>query len=266
MKTIIIIPARYASSRFQGKPLAPLMGATGTKKSLINRSWEAAKRVQGVDRVVISTDDDRIILEADSFGAESIKTSASCKNGTERCAETSLLLHDQYDIVVNLQGDAPLTPHWFIDALLKELKNNKNANVVTPVLRCDSDGHRMFLEDRKNGQVGGTTVVFNNNKKALYFSKEVIPFTPRTYLEKEVCPVYHHVGVYAYRSSALSKYVAFPEGILEQLEGLEQLRFIENNSDIYCVEVDSRGQSFWELNNPEDIKRIESKLLENGID
>jgi 3-deoxy-manno-octulosonate cytidylyltransferase (CMP-KDO synthetase) len=266
VKTIIIIPARYASSRFPGKPLAPLMGATGSKKSLIHRSWEAAKRVQGVDRVVISTDDNRIIMEADSFGAESIKTSTSCKNGTERCAETSKILLDQYDIVVNLQGDAPLTPHWFIDALLNELKNNKNANVVTPVLKCDPDGYRMFLEDRKNGRVGGTTVVFNNNKKALYFSKEVIPFIPQTYLENETCPVYHHVGVYAYRPNALGKYIAFPEGTLEQLESLEQLRFIENNCDIYCVEVDSRGQSFWELNNPEDIKRIESKLLELGLE
>ncbi len=266
MQIIIIIPARYASSRFPGKPLAPLMGATGKKKSLIHRSWEVAKRVEGVDRVVIATDDDRIIMEADNFGAESIKTSTSCKNGTERCAETSMLLNDQYDIVVNLQGDAPLTPHWFIKALIKELKTNKKANVVTPVLRCDSDGHRMFLEDRKKGRVGGTTVVFNNDKKALYFSKEVIPFTPRTYLEKELCPVYHHVGVYAYRSNSLRKYIALREGILEQIEGLEQLRFIENNNDIYCVEVDSRGHSFWELNNHEDIQRIESKLLENGLE
>jgi len=266
VRTIIIIPARYDSSRFPGKPLAPLIGATGCKKSLIHRSWEAAKRVEGVDRVVISTDDDRIIMEADSFGAESIKTSTACKNGTERCAETSMLLHDQYDIVVNLQGDAPLTPHWFIDALLSELKNNKKANVVTPVLRCDPDGHRMFLEDRKNGRVGGTTVVFNNNKKALYFSKEVIPFTTRVYSEKELCPVYHHVGVYAFRPNVLREYIKYSEGILERLEGLEQLRFIENNSDIYCVEVESRGQSFWELNNPEDIKRIEDKLRENGLD
>jgi len=266
LQTIIIIPARYASKRFPGKPLVPLMGATGRKKSLIQRSWEAAMRVEGIDKVIISTDDDRIISEADSFGAESIKTSTSCKNGTERCAETSRLLHDQYDIVINLQGDAPLTPYWFIDSLLNELITNKKANVATPVLRCDSYGHRMFLEDRKHGRVGGTTVVFNKNKKALYFSKEVIPFTSRIYNEKELCPVYHHVGVYAYRPNALREYLKCSEGPLERLEGLEQLRFIENNSDIYCVEVNSRGQSFWELNNPEDVKRIEGKLRENGLD
>ena len=265
LKTIIIIPARYASSRFPGKPLAQLVGATGIKKTLIQRSWEAAKRVKGVNKVLISTDDDRIIKLANDFGAETVKTSTSCKNGTERCAETYMFLRDKYDIVVNLQGDAPLTPSWFVEALIEELRANKQKNVVTPVLRCDSNGHRMFLQDRKHGRVGGTTVVFDKNKKALYFSKEVIPFTPRIYEEKEVCPVYHHVGVYAYRPKVLGEYIAFPEGILEKLEGLEQLRFMENGSDIYCVEVNSRGQSFWELNNPEDIQRIETKLRENDL-
>jgi 3-deoxy-manno-octulosonate cytidylyltransferase (CMP-KDO synthetase) len=143
---------------------------------------------------------------------------------------------------------------------------NKKADVVTPVLRCDFDGHKLFVEDRKNGRVGGTTVVFNKKNKALYFSKEVIPYTPEGYERREFCPVFHHVGVYAYRQNALTEYLSFPEGILEELEGLEQLRFLENDRHIFCVEVSGKGQSFWEVNNPEDIIRVESKLSENNLE
>ena len=169
-------------------------------------------------------------------------------------------------MVVNLQGDAPLTPHWFVEDLIKEMNINKKANVVTPVLRCDFEGHKLFVEDRKNGRVGGTTVVFNKKNKALYFSKEVIPYTSECYEKREFCPVFHHVGVYAYRQNALKEYLSFPEGPLEGLEGLEQLRFLENGQNIFCVEVNGKGQSFWELNNPEDIIRVESKLLENNLE
>ena len=242
-----------------------LRGANGEKKTLIQRSWEAAKRVNGVDRIIVSTDDDRIKNVANTFGAEVIMTSTSCLNGTERCAETCSKLKEQYDIVVNLQGDAPLTPYWFVEDLINELERNLNAEVVTPVLRCDPDGHRMFMEDRKADRVGGTTAVFTTKNKALYFSKEVIPYTSKIYKKDELCPVFHHVGVYAYRSKVLNEYLNLSEGQLEILEGLEQLRFIENGKDVYCVEVDGKGQSFWELNNPEDVSRIESKLQENNI-
>ena len=265
MSTVIIIPARHDSKRFPGKPLVSLRGSKGESKTLIQRSWEAAKKVNGIDRVIVSTDDERIKKVANAFGAEVIMTSTSCLNGTERCAETCLKLKEQYDIIVNLQGDAPLTPYWFVEDLINELKYNSNAEVVTPVLRCYSVGHRIFIEDRKADRVGGTTAVFNRKNKALYFSKEVIPYTSKIYKKDELCPVFHHVGVYAYRPKALNEYLKFSEGQLEVLEGLEQLRFLENDKDIYCVEVDGKGQSFWELNNPEDVCRVESKLLENNI-
>lgn len=266
LSVIIIIPARYESKRFPGKPLVRLRGSKGEKKTLIQRSWEAAKKVRGVDRVLVSTDDDRIKSAAELFGAEVVMTSKSCKNGTERCAEAIQKINEVYDVVVNLQGDAPLTPHWFVEDLIKEMNINKKANVVTPVLRCDFDGHKLFVEDRKNGRVGGTTVVFNKKNKALYFSKEVIPYMSECYERQEFCPVFHHVGVYAYRPNALKEYLSFPDGSLEGLEGLEQLRFLENDQNIFCVEVNGKGQSFWELNNPEDIIRVESKLLENNLE
>jgi 3-deoxy-manno-octulosonate cytidylyltransferase (CMP-KDO synthetase) len=132
------------------------------------------------------------------------------------------------------------------------------------VLRCDGAALNGFLEDRRAGRVGGTTAVFGADRRALYFSKEVIPFTGRRYALDEETPVFHHVGVYAYRPDALSAYGKLETGPLEQLEGLEQLRFLEHGHRVLCVEVDGRGRSFWELNNPEDIPRIEAMLALMG--
>lgn len=265
MSVLIAIPARYASSRYPGKPLAVLTGATGEAKSLIQRSWEAACEVTGVDRVVVATDDDRIRDAAEAFGAEVVMTSEDCANGTERCAEAARALGGGFDIVVNLQGDAPLTPHWFVEDLVAGLRADPAAEVATPVLRCDGRALNGFLEDRRRGRVGGTTAVFTAARHALYFSKEVIPFTSRTYADDEATPVFHHVGVYAYRPAALNAYPDFAPGPLEALEGLEQLRFMEHGRAILCVEVDARGRQFWELNNPEDVAKIEEMMREMAM-
>lgn len=262
MSVLIAIPARYASTRYPGKPLVELTGASGEKKSLIQRSWEAAMSVKGVDRVVVATDDDRIKDAAEAFGAEVVMTSVSCENGTERCAEALSNLGGGYDIVVNLQGDAPLTPSWFVEDLIAGLKANPSAEVATPVLRCDGRALNGFLEDRRAGRVGGTTAVFGADKKALYFSKEVIPFTSEVYSDDAETPVFHHVGVYAYRPAALADYPSWSAGPLETLEGLEQLRFLERDRPLLCVEVEARGKQFWELNNPEDVPRIEAMMKE----
>ena len=120
MSTLIVIPARYASKRYPGKPLVKLRGASGKAKSLIRRSWDAAMKVKGVKRVVVATDDERIKHSAEAFGAEVVMTSGSCRNGTERCADVISRLVENYDIVANLQGDAPLTPPWFIEKLVDE--------------------------------------------------------------------------------------------------------------------------------------------------
>ena len=133
------------------------------------------------------------------------------------------------------------------------------------MLRCDGATLNGFLDDRKAGRVGGTTAVFGDGGRALYFSKEVIPFTGQTYAADAETPVFHHVGVYAYRPDALAAYPAWPTGPLETLEGLEQLRFLENGRQVLCVEVEARGRQFWELNNPSDVARIESMMAEMGL-
>ncbi len=265
MPVLIVIPARYASQRYPGKPLAKLTGATGQSKTLIERSWEAACSVQGVERVVVATDDARISDTAKNFGAEVVMTGQNCANGTERCADVLTRISSEFDIIVNLQGDAPLTPHWFVEDLVAGLRANPMAVVATPVLRCDAEALNGFHADRLAGRVGATTVVFDRQMRALYFSKEVIPFTGRAFAPDESCPVFHHVGVYAYRSRALVDYQSWPQGPLEISEGLEQLRFLENGTDVLCVEVDGRGRAFWELNNPEDVPLIERKLAEMGV-
>jgi 3-deoxy-manno-octulosonate cytidylyltransferase (CMP-KDO synthetase) len=259
---LIAIPARYASTRYPGKPLVELNGPDG-RKTLIRRSWEAAMSVKGADRVVVATDDDRIADHATAFGAEVVMTSSTCQNGTERCAEVAAQLPG-FDIVVNLQGDDPLTPAWFIEDLVAGLKADPLAEIATPVLRCEGAMRAKLLEDRRHGRVGGTTAVFGAGGRGLYFSKEVIPFTGRDYADDEPTPVFHHVGVYAYRPAALAAYPGWQIGPLETLEGLEQLRFLENGRAVLCVEVQARGRQFWELNNPSDVAVIESMMSSMG--
>lgn len=264
MRVLLVIPARYASSRFPGKPLAELRGATGRARSLIRRAWDAAREVPMVDRIVVATDDERVQAAAEGFGAEVVMTPATCRNGTERCAAVSRALGPGWDVVVNLQGDAPLTPPWFLGALIEVMRTDSDCEMATPVLRCDAASLASFLEDRRHGRVGATTAVFGNHGRALYFSKEVIPYTGRAFAAGDTIPVFHHVGAYAYRRGPLLRYEEWREGPLEASEGLEQLRFLENGVDVRCVEVEARGRSFWELNNPEDIQRIEAILAAEG--
>lgn len=260
MSVAIVIPARFASSRYPGKPLAMLRGPDGPK-SLVQRSWEAAQAAAAqspaITRVVVATDDVRIQEAASAFGAEVVMTPSTCRNGTERCA-AALDALGGVDMVVNLQGDAPLTPPWFITALIEGLTTS-GADVATPVLKVDRLTYDMFKADRAAGRVGGTTAVFSATNRALYFSKEVLPYLPDSFTGDDL-PVWHHVGAYAYRPEALRRYAALPEGTLEAMEGLEQLRFLEHDLSIHCTPVDSQGRVFWELNNPIDIERLEKVL------
>lgn len=257
MKPLIVIPARYASTRYLGKPLVMLTGPDGPK-SLIQRTWEAAKHLPDI-RAVVATDDARIADHAQGFGAEVVMTSIQARNGTERCAEVAEQMPD-YDLIVNLQGDAPLTPPWFLSDLIAAMGANPAADIATPVLCCDGKMLRGLLDDRRAGRVGGTTAVFGADHQALYFSKEVIPFDPTPYADDQMTSVYHHVGVYAYRKDALLDYPRWPIGPLETLEGLEQLRFLEQGRRVLCVQVAAKGRQFWELNNPTDVPIIESML------
>jgi len=265
MSVVIVIPARHASTRYPGKPLVELRGATGEGLSLIRRSWEAAQQVEGIERVIVATDDDRIRDHAEGFGAEVAMTSPHARNGTERCAEAVAGLGFAPEIVVNLQGDAPLTPAWFIESLVTGLRADAEADVATPVLRCSGAMRSDLIADRVAGRVGGTTAVFGHDGRALYFSKEVIPFAAADFGPSDPTPVYHHVGVYAYRPPALAEYPDWGEGRLEVLEGLEQLRFLERGRKVLCVEVEARGREFWELNNPSDVPKLEAMMQRMGI-
>lgn len=260
MSTVIVIPARYASSRYPGKPLALLLGPDGVHKPLIQHTWQAARRVHGIDAVYIATDDERIAKVAKGFGAEVIMTSKTCRNGTERCAEAISNVGITPDVVVNLQGDAPLTPSWFVEDLVTELSLRKEFDVATPVLRHSAETLSDFEFERSLNRIGGTTAVFANDGRALYFSKEKLPASSSSMKNSagQTPVAFHHIGVYAYRPSALASYMRWGEGRLERAEGLEQLRFLENGESILCVEVEGRGEEVWEVNNPQDVVRVEA--------
>jgi len=264
----IVIPARHASQRYPGKPLAVLKGARGTGRTLLERTLTAARAAAAETQadVVVATDDARIAREAARLGAPVVMTDAGCRNGTERVAQAVARAGIGSGIVVNLQGDAPLTPPGFVASLVAAMRAEPGTGVATPVLRCDAAALEHFLADRRAGRVGATTVVSNRLGQALYFSKEVLPFTGGRIRTGGVVPVFHHVGLYAYRRAALEAYTGWEPGPLETLEGLEQLRFLENGHPVRTVEVDAGGADFWELNNPSDVPLIEACLARMGID
>lgn len=265
MNSIILIPARYQSSRYPGKPLVELKGAKGTLKPLIQRSVEAARRVPGVSGVFVTTDDERIAEACSHFDVGVIMTSPECRNGTERCAEALHSLHEP-DLVINFQGDALLTPPSFVEALIMRMRDDSEAMVATPALRLRSDELRSLQAEEAAGRVGGTSVVTDAWGHALYFSKRLIPHLPIGALDGDLSPVRLHIGVYAYRPQALERYAATPVSELETLEGLEQLRFLVAGVPMAVVEVESPPFALRELNNPEDVAPIEQALAQAGIE
>ena len=265
MNVQILIPARYQSSRYPGKPLVELRGASGTVKPLIQRSVEAARRVAGVSGVFVVTDDERIAEGCGPARVGVIMTSPECRNGTERCAEALAQLHEA-DLVINFQGDALLTPPGFVEALMARMADDSDALVATPAMRLRSDDVRALQAEEAAGRVGGTTVVTDNQGYGLYFSKRLIPHLPAGALDGEMSPVRLHVGVYAYRPEALERYVATPVSELETLEGLEQLRFLAAGIPVAVVDVATPPFALRELNNPEDVAPIEQALAEAGLE
>jgi len=265
VNSVILIPARYQSTRYPGKPLVDLKGAGGIAKPLIQRSVEAARRVAGVSGVFVVTDDDRIADACTRFGVGVIMTSSECRNGTERCAEALAQLHDP-DLVINFQGDALLTPPGFVEALIARMEGDRDALVATPAMQLRAQEVRTLQAEEAAGRVGGTTVVTDVQGYALYFSKRLIPHLPAGALDEGMSPVRLHVGVYAYRPEALNRYVASPVSELETLEGLEQLRFLASGMRIAVVDVEAPPFALRELNNPEDVEPIEQALAEAGLE
>jgi len=264
MEAALIIPARYKSSRFPGKPLAKLKGATGIEKTLTARCIEAARLVPDAGPVIVATDDERIATEAIACGAEAVMTSASCRNGSERIAEAAAKLGIGDRIIVNFQGDAPLTPPWFVEALIAEFDRDASVVVATPVMRFTVEQLDKVRRDLRAGKRGPTAAVFGADRNALYFSKQLIPSLPEG--GSDATPaVFHHIGLYAYRPESLAAYAAAGPTPLELAEGLEQLRFLERGTAVRTVEIDNRGRVQWEVNFPDDIPIVEAELARLGI-
>ena len=252
MKVVVVIPARYGSTRFPGKPLAQILG-----RSLIARTWDAARAASGVDEVVVATDDQRIADHVAAFGGRVAMTREDCRNGTERVHEALEVLGLAPEIVMNLQGDAVLTPPWAIEAIVEAMQDDATIDIATPAVRMSWEEHDAFVDARRRGEVGGTTVTFDRDGRALYFSKAVIPFVRE---RKDSCPVFRHVGLYGYTRQALGRYLSLPQSPLEQTEKLEQLRALEHGMRISVVEVDYRGRPHASVDNPGDITIVEDIL------
>ena len=265
MRAEIVIPARYQSSRYPGKPLAALTGATGIAKPLIQRSLEAARQVQGVATVHIATDDPRIEEAVRGFGGSVIMTPASCANGTERVAAALHGLHDETDIIINFQGDALLTPPALVEQLIDHMRSDPACEAATVAVRCSPSAYRHLIADQAAGRVGGTTAVLDASGNALYFSKRVLPHIPPGHAAEQDPPVLLHLGLYAYRRSALERYIAWPETELERIEGLEQLRFLVYGTPLHVVRADPPDWDTIELNNPSDKAPIEAILKSRSI-
>ncbi len=257
-KFVIVVPARAASVRFPMKPLAMLRGAGGAPKPLVQRSWEAARAVPGAARVVVATDDAGIAAVVAGFGGEALLTPASCRNGSERCAAVLDRIGGGCDLVVNLQGDAPLTPPEFVTGLVAAAGRFP---VLTPVVRADADLRARLRGDAASGRVGGTTAIADAAGRALYFSKHVLPHAPAA----ADPAVLFHVGVYAYAPAVLAAYAAAPPSEAELSEGLEQLRFLDMGVGVGLVEVVPPAGELWEVNNPGDVAAVETMLVRRGI-
>ncbi len=263
----IIIPARHASTRFPGKPLAHLRGANGAVKTLIQRSWECASAISGSAGVWVATDDVRIADEVEGFGGQVVMTSPECVNGTERCADAIRQLGNVAPVIINLQGDAPLSPTSVVGQLVARLEEEPGVAMATPAVRCSRSVLEHLLADAAEGRIGGTTAVFDRSDRALYFSKRILPYLPHSAAaSSELVPVYLHLGLYAYRPEALLNYQEAEPSSLESLEGLEQLRFLDHGMAVSIVRLEPLEWDSIELNNPSDVPIIERVLAERGID
>ncbi len=258
----IIIPARLASSRFPAKPLAPITGPDGTARMALSYTWQAAQaaaRLLGdAVEVVVATDDAAIAEACRAQGMAAVMTPASCLNGTERCAAALGLLTVRPDVVVNVQGDALLTPPEMVRAVVERLRGDGDLAMATPVVAASPAVLAHLQTDAAAGRVGGTTAACTSDGRALYFSKSIIPHAaPGT---TPIQPVLLHIGVYAYRPAALEAYAARPPAPLELQEGLEQLRFLDGGLAVGTVLCEAPSWNVIELNNPTDVALIEAEL------
>ncbi|HOP86413.1 MAG TPA: 3-deoxy-manno-octulosonate cytidylyltransferase [Syntrophorhabdaceae bacterium] len=241
-KNVIVIPARYASTRLPGKPLVEIKG-----KPLIQWVFENAMKSQLKDEIYIATDDKRIMERARAFGAEVIMTSKDCSSGTERIYEA--LKEKEADIIVNVQGDEPFIRYDMIDALFLEMKKKR---IYMATLCCKIND--MSEVDDPNT----VKVVLNKKGYALYFSRSPIPyFRNNSHTKKKL--VYKHIGVYGYTKDFLKKYINMKRSFLEEAESLEQLRVLENGYKIKVLITEYDG---FGIDTKDDLLKAEKYLEE----
>lgn len=247
MKAIGIIPARYASSRFPGKPLALISG-----KSLIQRTYENAQLIKELDDIVIATDDSRIYDHAKDFGADVVMTSPDCPTGTDRIHEVlnKEKRFSNVDFVVNIQGDEPCLDPVVVRKLLEYLENDHVAVAATPICKIVNQ------EDALSTSV--VKCVKNNLNEALYFSRALIPAGAKKGYQTNFI-YYRHIGIYAYRRKFLDIYASLKSTPLQLAEDLEQLKILEWGYKIKVAEIEASAAI--EVNHPEDIQKVEHYLL-----
>ncbi|MGV3630425.1 MAG: 3-deoxy-manno-octulosonate cytidylyltransferase [Bacteroidota bacterium] len=244
MKVLGIIPARYASSRFPGKPLLDLKG-----KTMIQRVYEGAVKAQSIDRVIVATDDGRILEEVKRFGGEAVLTSANHPSGTDRCGEVALQ-HPGYDVVINIQGDEPLVDFRQLDALTGAFKD-ENVNIATLGIKQISE------EDLRN--TNRIKIVTDDQNQALYFSRSFIPNAANFNGNAlEFYPFLRHIGLYAYRRETLLELIRLEPTKLEQIESLEQLRWLYYGYRIQVVETAIETPN---IDVPEDVEKVLNLLV-----
>lgn len=244
-KILGIIPARFASTRFPGKPLTPING-----KSMIRRVWERASEAS-LTSVVVATDDERIAKEVHSFGGKVVMTANTHPTGTDRCREALELFEkeheEKFDAVINIQGDEPYINPLQID-LVASCFDTPETQLATLVKRLHT------TEDLFNPNI--IKVVLGNNGKALYFSRSPIPYMrgeqQNTWLQKAI--FYKHIGIYGYKANILQEITRLPQGKLEKCESLEQLRWLENG---YTIHTKETNEESWSVDAPEDLRHFE---------
>ena len=241
MKFIGIIPARYASTRFPGKPLVDLMG-----KPMIQ--WVYEHVADSLDRVVVATDDERILDAVMGWGGEAMLTSPDHQSGTERCLEAYKNLNEEYDVIINIQGDEPFIHPSQIE-LLKAAFRNPSTQIATLVKHFspDDDFENLFNPNTPK-------VILNSNGHAIYFSRSVVPCIRgkhhSEWLRSHV--FYKHIGIYAYKPQVLHEITSLPPSYLEKAESLEQLRWIENG---YIIQTMITNEETIGIDTPEDLER-----------
>ncbi|MCL2335281.1 MAG: 3-deoxy-manno-octulosonate cytidylyltransferase [Endomicrobia bacterium] len=236
MKTAVIIPARYASTRFPGKPLALIKG-----KPLIQHVLERVSKCKKIDFAAVATDDMRICNAVKDIGYEAFMTPNSCKSGTDRIAFVAEKYLKDYGIIINVQGDEPLIDYKLVDKLAEELKKHKDLEFITAAFRIKKEG------DVKNPNM--VKVVFDKDGYAIYFSRSLIPYNR----DNGKVKYYKHIGIYGYKKEFVIDFAKSKPSILEKAECLEQLRALENGKKIKVViaKKDSIG-----VDTPEDALKV----------